>query len=147
MGEYVQAITVRADASWVFDYLAEVRHLPDYVSVVVAAEPTERAGEVSVVVVVDGVRRERTAWLRRDLAAGTMQWRSDGQNDHRGQLAVTCEGADTAVTVTLRTERADGPGIRAGLDQSLAQLKYQLDGRVAEPACCTGRSGGEDRAG
>ena len=147
MGEYVQVITVRTDASWVFDYLADVRHLPEYVSAVASAEPTERAEEAYVVVVVDGVRRQRTVWLRRDPEAETIQWRSDGQNDYRGQLALTREGADTTVTVILHTERADDPGIRAGLDQSLAQLKYQLDGRATEPASGTGLSGGEEAAG
>jgi hypothetical protein len=41
---------------------------------------------------------------------------------------------ESRVTVTLHTEHVDGPGIRAGLEQTLANLKTQLDGSSTEPA-------------
>jgi hypothetical protein len=34
----------------------------------------------------------------------------------------------------MHTEHADGPGIRAGLEQTLANLKAQLDGSSTESA-------------
>ncbi|TQL91136.1 hypothetical protein [Pseudonocardia kunmingensis] len=38
------------------------------------------------------------------------------------------------VTVRLHTERADGPGIRAGLEQTLATIKREIEGRTTDPA-------------
>ncbi|MFC7659677.1 hypothetical protein ACFQV8_29515 [Pseudonocardia benzenivorans] len=35
---------------------------------------------------------------------------------------------DATVTVRLHTERADGPGIRAGLEQTLAEIKTAVEG-------------------
>jgi hypothetical protein len=56
-------------------------------------------------------------------------------NNYRGEMAVTDAGAGTStVTVTLHTERADGPGIRAGLEQTLATIKRQVERRSSECA-------------
>lgn len=49
-----------------------------------------------------------------------MRWGSPGPNDYQGELTVTGNGGST-LTVTLNTERADGPGIRAGLETTLAR--------------------------
>jgi hypothetical protein len=36
--------------------------------------------------------------------------------------------------VRLHTERADGPGIRAGLEQTLASIKQQVEGSSTDLA-------------
>lgn len=100
----------------------------------VGAEPSD-SEEVHVVAVVEGQRREGTAWLRVDRSARALRWSSEGPNKYHGELRVEDDGDGSAtVRVTLHTERADGPGIRAGLEQTLANIKQQTEGSSTEPA-------------
>ncbi|ODU02708.1 MAG: hypothetical protein ABS81_16720 [Pseudonocardia sp. SCN 72-86] len=43
-------------------------------------------------------------------------------------LEVGGSPGDATVTVKLHTERADGPGIRAGPEQTLAEIKIAVEG-------------------
>ncbi|WP_158546702.1 SRPBCC family protein [Halopolyspora algeriensis] len=129
MGDYEHSATVRTSPSALFDYLSEVRNLPEYFEGMVSAESVG-AGAVHVVAEVEGERREGEAWMETDEGARTMRWGSEGPNRYRGELRVTGEGDDSAtVTVTLHTERADGPGIRSGLEATLANIKRHVEGR------------------
>jgi len=82
-----------------------------------------------VVANIEGERYEGTAWMHADADARSLRWGAERTSGYHGELFVTGIG-DTAsrVTVTLHTERADGPGIRAGLEQTLADLERVLDG-------------------
>ncbi len=132
MGDYEHTTTVSADPEALFRYLADVHHLPDYFTAMRDAEPTgeqTREGEeVHVVADVEGVRRDGEAWLSTDDAARTLRWGSEGQNGYHGELQVGPADGGSQVTVRLTTERADGPGIRAGLEQTLATIKQQVEG-------------------
>lgn len=128
MGDYQHAATVRCEPDDLFDYLADSRRLPDYFEAMITAEP---AGDqaVRVVAEVEGQRREGEAWLQHDTQARTMRWGAEGAHNYHGELAITDDGTgQSTVTVTLHTERADGPGIRAGLEQTLANIKRQIEG-------------------
>ncbi|WP_460957902.1 SRPBCC family protein [Parasphingorhabdus pacifica] len=134
MGDYQHSATVQAEPGALFDYLTDVRMLPEYFEGMTTAE-SAGAGAVRVVAEVEGQRREGEAWIRQDTQARTMQWGSEGANNYRGELAVTEDGGgQCTVTVTLHTQRADGPGIRAGLEQTLANIKRRVEGRSTEPA-------------
>lgn len=64
-----------------------------------------------------------------------MHWGSEGPNNYHGDLQVTDAGTEGAtVTVTLHTEHADGPGIRAGSERTLANIKRLFEGSSTEPA-------------
>lgn len=116
-----------------FDYLADVRNLPEYFTAMVSADAVGER-KVHIVAEVEGVRREGHAWFERDREARAMRWGSEGPDGYHGELDVTSSGPATAtVTVTLHTERADGPGIRAGLEQTLATIKRNVEGRSTEP--------------
>jgi uncharacterized protein YndB with AHSA1/START domain len=132
MGDYEHTATVSADPDTLFRYLADVQHLPDYFAAMQDAEPTgEQAGdgeEVHVVADVEGTRREGEAWISVDDAAHTLRWGSEGPNGYHGELQVSPAGDGAEVAVRLHTERADGPGIRAGLEQTLASIKQQVEG-------------------
>jgi uncharacterized membrane protein len=129
MSDYAHTTTIRRPADDVFAYLSDVSHLPRYFE---AMESAESAGEQAVHVVanVEGQRREGEAWFTVDADDRRLRWGSEGPNDYHGELTVAPDGGDgeSEVTVFLRTERADGPGIRAGLEQTLANLKQILDG-------------------
>lgn len=133
MGDYAHTTTIRRTPDEVFTYLSDVGNLPEYFESMQSAEPAE--GEaVHVTALVEGHRREGEAWFRVDADRRTVAWGSEGPNDYNGELAVSPEGDDSAVTVSLRTERADGPGISAGLEGTLANIKRILDGSSTEPA-------------
>ena len=133
MSDYEHTTTIRRDPDAVFAYLSDVTRLPEYFSGLEEARP-EGGEEVHVVANVEGNRYSGEAWIQADADAKSLRWGSEGPSAYHGELSVSGEGEDSRVTVTLHTERADGPGIRAGLEQTLADLKRILDGSSTEPA-------------
>lgn len=132
MGDYQHTTDVRRAPEEVFAYLADVEHLPEYFSGLEKATSTG-GEEVAVVANIEGQRYEGTAWLHADQDARSLRWGAERTSGYHGELFVTGIGdEDSRVTVTLHTERADGPGIRAGLEQTLAELKRILDGSATE---------------
>ena len=138
MGDYEHTATVAADPDTLFDYLSDVHHLPDYFASMrdaeITGEQVPEGEEVHVVADVDGTRREGEAWLSTDDDARTLRWGSEGPNGYHGELEVTPEGDGSLVAVRLHTERADGPGIRAGLEQTLAAIKTTVEGSSTDRA-------------
>ena len=132
MGDYEHTATVSADPDALFRYLSDVHNLPDYFASMREAEPTgehvDEGEEVHVVADVEGNRREGEAWISVDDAARTLRWGSEGPNSYHGELEVSPAGGGSEVAVRLHTERADGPGIRAGLEETLASIKRQVEG-------------------
>lgn len=132
MGDYEHTATVASDPDALFAYLSDVHHLPDYFAAMRDAEPTgehvAEGDEVHVVAEVDGTRREGEAWIDTDTERRTLRWGSEGPNAYHGELEVTPDGDGSQVAVRLHTERADGDGIRAGLEQTLASIKQQVEG-------------------
>ena len=132
MGDYEHTADVRRPPEEVFAYLADVSHLPEYFS---GLEEARSSGpeEVAVVANVEGERYEGTAWMHADADARSLRWGAERPSGYHGELFVTGIGdTESRVTVALHTERADGPGIRAGLEQTLAQLKKTLDGATTD---------------
>ena len=125
MGDYEHTATVSADPDALFRYLADVHNLPDYFAAMQEAEPT---GEHA-----DG-GEEGEAWFSVDAGARTLAWGSEGPNSYRGELQVSPADSGAQVAVRLHTERADGPGIRAGLEQTLATIKQQVEGSSTDRA-------------
>ncbi|WP_214405356.1 SRPBCC family protein [Pseudonocardia lacus] len=136
MGDYEHTATVTADPDELFDYLSDVHNLPDYFATMREAELTGASShggeEVHVVAEVEGAHREGEAWMTRDAERRTLTWGSEGPNGYRGDLRVEPAGDGSEVTVRLHTERADGPGIRAGLERTLTSIKEKVEGPVVD---------------
>jgi uncharacterized membrane protein len=135
VGDYEHSTTVTTDPDALFDYLSDVSNLPDYVPAMKSAEPAG-GDAVRVVAEVDGIRREGEAWFTADTRARSIRWGSEGPNDYRGELQVSDADGGAEVTVRLHTERVDGPGIRKGLQETLARIKENVEGGadVAAPS-------------
>lgn len=145
--EYVRAIRVAgAEPRLVFEYLADPRRLTEYCAAVAAAEPTESAEKWRVVVDAAGTFRARAVWLHRDAYACTIKWHSPGAHDYDGALAVTQDGTDTALTVTLRTGRRDGWGIRTELEATVDRLTHRLAAYATAPVARGRQSTDEEPA-
>lgn len=133
MGNYEHSTTVMTDPDALFDYLADIHHLPDYFAAMRSAEP---AGDdaVHTVAEVDGTEREGEAWFTTDPDARRLRWGSEGPNDYSGELEVTGADGGAAVTVRLHTERVEGHGIDEGLQKTLAQIKRNVEGGADQAA-------------
>lgn len=132
MGDYEHTATVAADADTLFRYLSDVHNLPDYFASMRDAEPTGKkihgGEEIHVVADVDGTEREGDAWIVVEDDRRALRWGSEGPNSYEGELEVSPAGDGSEVAVRLHTERADGPGIRAGLEQTLSSIKRHFEG-------------------
>lgn len=133
MGDYEHSATVHASADRLFNYLADPANLPDFFSAMRVAEPV--GGErVHVEAEVEGTERSGEARLHADHENRQIRWDAPGPHAYHGELDVTGDEHSSTVTVTLHTERADGPGIRAGLEETLANIKRMVEGSSTEPA-------------
>ncbi|MEK6438409.1 SRPBCC family protein [Pseudonocardia sp. T1-2H] len=142
MGDYEHSTTVATDPDSLFRYLSDVHNLPNYFSAMRDAEPTGKdasdaghpgAQEIHVVAEVEGKRREGEAWFEADERTRALRWGSESRNGYHGELAVNgaAEG-ESEVVVSLHTEHADGPAVRAGLEETLAEIKRTVEGTAVE---------------
>lgn len=132
MGDYEHTTTVDAGPDVLFDYLSDVGNLPHYFSSMRSAEPAG-GDAVHTVADVEGTRREGEAWFRVDDQARTISWGAEGSSDYSGALDVSGSGSGSQVTVRLHTEHVDGEAITAGLQETLATIKRNVE-QGADPA-------------
>jgi hypothetical protein len=142
MGDYESSTTVDAPVDDLFEFLSKVENLPRYMDRMtharslpgdaVAVEARVEPGDVGTDGGSDGGTGEgpdggRTvggeAWFRIDADRRSLSWGSEGPNDYRGELDVVAEGSGARVTVRIHTERDDAPGIRSGLEGTLATIR------------------------
>lgn len=126
MPDYTQRAHVDAPTQDLFEYLAQVRNLPDYFPTMVRAEPAE--GEmVETTASVHGRRESGEAWFHVDKENLSLRWGSAGDNDYHGELSVTAEQAGSTVTVSLHTERLASDEIDQGLRETLDNIKRLVE--------------------
>lgn len=126
MADHDGSIDVQAPAQQLFDYLSDVRRLPDYFAAMVSADPAD--GEaVHVVAEVNGSREEGEAWFRVDKVARRLQWGSEGDSGYRGLLDVTGDTHNSTVTVKLHTEHGATDQINEGISATLAEVKRLVE--------------------
>lgn len=103
MSEYEHAVTVRAPADKVFEFVSNVENLPHYLPTVDSAEP--QPGErVRVQGHVQGRSYDSDGYYRVITGQKRMEWGSDGENRYRGWLTVEGDGATSNVRVHLSFE-------------------------------------------
>ena len=136
MADHSAETIVGADPDAVFDYLADVSHLPEYFPMMTAAEkvPGEDAVRTTAVLTpeVDGEPRgegDRTvhgeAWFRTDADARRIAWGSEGSSDYHGEIRVEADGEGSRISLLIHSEQ-DHDGIDEGLEQSLAAIVDQV---------------------
>ena len=128
MADYEARTELGADADEVFHYLSDVANLSRYFTRMTSAEPGD-GEEVHVTADLGDRTVEGDAWFRVDNDAHTLTWGSEGATNYHGQLQVSEHGLGSSVSVTLSTDRAAGPHIQDGLEQTLANIK-----QLHEPA-------------
>lgn len=136
MGDYDNTITVDVPPARLFDYLADVRHLPDYMPRLTSAEP-KGGDKVEVTAHLEdkdtpdhgGQDVEGEAWVHVLEQGKTLEWGAAGPHDYHGKLHVSPgDNPDTAtLSVELHTERAEGAQVDEGLQETLRGIKSAVE--------------------
>ena len=148
MGGYEQTLTMRAPPDRVLGFVSDVRNLPRYVPTTKDAQP-QGEGRVRVQGEAQGHRYDGDGYLRRDDAAGRLEWGAD-EGYYSGWFQVRGDGgASSSVTVHISL-RGHPPGadpssapsdeqINEGLVKGLESIRNQVEGRGGkeEPSAAT----------
>ncbi len=123
MPTYKSSVSIEATPDEVFDYVADIRHLPEYFAEV---EDAESLGEGRFRITTRA-RHVREGWMR--LHEGRHQrieWGSTGVEEYSGSLRVDREGQVASVTAQIHTPHPVEGG-DAVLDQTLFALKSCIE--------------------
>lgn len=132
MTTHERSAAVQAPPQAVYDYLADVGNLPEYLPRMTEAHATGEQ-EVEVTAELDpsgesGQRRvQGRARFVTDADARTVAWGSQGDSDYGGQMAVT-GGPDTCtVTVSLHWDHGDTGDVDADLERTVGRIKALVE--------------------
>jgi uncharacterized membrane protein len=128
MADYLANTQVNVGADAVFDYLADVSHLPAYFPRMTSAEPGD--GEaVRVTAQLDGGREVTgEAWFHVDREAHTLAWGSEGPNDYHGRLVVEGVGDNAGIALRVSTARVESDEVQHDVDETMEKIKTLLEG-------------------
>jgi hypothetical protein len=87
MREFEGSAMIATSADRLFNYLADVRHLPDYFPKALSAK-TGEGDQLSIVLDLGGEAVELHAWFRADEARRLLQW-GIPDADYQGWIAIT----------------------------------------------------------
>jgi hypothetical protein len=130
MPDYSAVTDVGVSPRRLFEYLSDVDNLPSYFDRMRSAESTG-GEEVHTTADLGDRQVEADAWFRVDADNLRLAWGSEGESDYHGTLQVTGDGDVSSVSVTLHTEHAAGDEIQAGLEQTLANIRRNVEGAPA----------------
>ncbi len=134
MGDYERSTTVSVAPARLFDYLADLTHLPSYLPRLTSVTPQggDKYQVSAHIDPPDGPARdvEGEAWMKVKEAGRTLSWGSTGPNHYRGELDVDPGDDDgsSKLTVRIHTERVEGDSIDSGLEETLAGLRRAVEG-------------------
>ncbi|GAA3290429.1 hypothetical protein GCM10020295_04860 [Streptomyces cinereospinus] len=127
MGDYDNAITVNVPPGRLFDYLADVEHLPAYLPRLRTAHlhDGDRVTVTAHIEPPDAPEQDVTgeAWIRVLEHGTTLEWGAPGPSDYHGRLRVTAGDAPRHLPSHRRAAHpADrGPPGRRGAPRGLAR--------------------------
>jgi uncharacterized membrane protein len=128
MGNHEHSIPVNVPAARLFEYLANVDHLPEYMPRIKEAHlvADDRVDVTAEKPTVDGTGEtvEGEAWLKVRKEGRRLEWGSPGPHDYRGELEVdeTASG-ESKLTVRLHTEHGDEDAVDAGLIEAVERIR------------------------
>src|SRR4051812_963101 len=150
MAHYEASTSVDVAPNILFDYLADVERLPEYLPRLTelhstTAEPAEAQGlearrprqpvrrEVEVTATEPSGRTVRSeAWLEVVEENGSLQWGVPGEPPYHGELEVDFVADGTSLlTVRLDTSHADSPEVDKELQRALDGIRAALEQATA----------------
>lgn len=130
MPEHARTFTVDVEPDDLFDYLTDVRHLPEYFPPVLDAQ-LDGADEVSVEAEVDGRVHRGQGWLHVDGLERRAEW---GQRDgpYRGWLQIDpADQGGSIVTVHIHQEHQDEVDAEVDLDEAVENIQRLTEAGAA----------------
>ena len=129
MADFERSATIHASADATYEYLADPRHMPEYVATMTQAKEAP-GGHLHVAADVQGRHEEGEAMFLADPAARRLEWGREGHEYH-GWLAVAgMTGAPTSrVTIHLEThDEADADEVERALDETMRNIERAMSG-------------------
>jgi hypothetical protein len=124
MADYEQSTPVHATPSAAYTYLADPRHMPEYVATMTQARPSG-GGHLHVAADVENRHEEGEATFRADPLTRRLEWGREG-HDYQGWLSVGGGGGEGDATVTIHLRTHDDTD-RAVVEQSLAETLANIE--------------------
>jgi hypothetical protein len=129
MADFERSATIHATADATYEYLADPRHMPEYVATMTQAKE-QPGGHLHVAADVEGRHEEGEAMFLADPAARRLEWGREGHEYH-GWLAVAgMTGAPTSmVTIHLEThDDTDAGEVERALDETMRRIEQAMSG-------------------
>ena len=131
MADYSAVTDVGVAPGRLFEYLSDVDNLPSYFDRMKSAEPGD-GDEVHTRADLGDREVEGDAYFRVDSDTMRIEWGSeDPGSDYSGRLEVTGAGDASSVSVTLHTERGTGDEIQRGLEETLENIRRNVENAPA----------------
>jgi uncharacterized membrane protein len=105
--EFEQSIGVAASAEQIFNFLADVRNVPQYLPTVKNAQP-QQGERIRTQGQVGEHSYDSDGHFRIDQESRRIEWGSDGENDYGGWMQVQDQGSNQA-QVTVHIHYAPAP--------------------------------------
>jgi uncharacterized protein YndB with AHSA1/START domain len=127
MAQYERSATIDAPPAATYDYLADPRHMPEYVATMTQARQSDR-DHLHVAAEVEGRHEEGEAMFRSDPSSRRLEWGREG-HAYRGWLTVggVDDESTSRVTIHLEThDESDPAEIERTLEETLANIRNAL---------------------
>lgn len=146
--DFEQSATVAAPADSIFDFLADVQNVPQYLPTVKSAQP--QPGER---IRTQGQAGDRSydsdGHFRVNKEARRLEWGSDGENEYSGSMEVQGDGAQSQVKGHIHfapqpemaqrmAERSPGHSFESAMNEGIAKTLESIK-RI-----CEGKGGKEE---
>lgn len=138
MSEYQNSIVIAANPDKVFDFVADINNLPQYLPTVHNAT-LESSDRIRIQGEAAGHKYDDTGYFRADKESRKLEWGSDGESNYSGWLKVD-QGEDTS-TANLSVHISYGEShkkhegvdwdnvMNEGISKTLQSIKNLCEGR------------------
>lgn len=142
--EFEQSITIAATADGIFDFISDIRNVPQYLPTVKNAQP-QQGERIRTQGQVGDRSYDSDGHFRVDKQARRLEWGSDGENDYNGWIEVQGDGgsqsqikvhihyAPKPETVQRMAERSTGHSFESamneGISKTLESIKHICEGK------------------
>jgi hypothetical protein len=129
MTDFERQVTVAVDPDTAFEYMADPRHLPEFVATMTSAhhEPGRQRTELHVTAEVEGRHEEGDTRFRADRWSRSIDW--GNPPDYRGTLRVEPAGETSchiSLLLRIRDPRGERDLIERAMDETLRNLTERL---------------------
>lgn len=147
--EFEQSITVAASADAIFEFISNVKNVPQYLPTVKNAQP-QQGERIRTQGQVGDRSYDSDGHFRVDKQAHRLEWGSDGENDYRGWLEVQGDGGSQS-QVKVHIHYSPKPEVLQGMverspDHSFESVMNEGISKTLESIkrICEGKGGKEE---